>query len=216
MSKRFRNRYERSPRDFYRTPMRSTVQLIPHLRAAGVREFCEPCVGEGDLVRHLESFDLRCVYQGDIATGQDALDIASFDAPPITNPPFSILLPLLDHFLRAAPFTWLLLYADFAHKNYGRPYLPHCSDIVVAGRTAWFGEGTGTEEICWFRFDREHRTGPIFHNGAPPQGRRALICAACGKAFPPERTDQKFCKGACRQRAYRNRLLVTRPVTAQD
>ena len=39
--------------------------LIPHLR--GVRTFAEPCCGDGALVRHLESYGLRCVYAGDIA-----------------------------------------------------------------------------------------------------------------------------------------------------
>jgi hypothetical protein len=45
--------------------------LIPHLR--GVRSFAEPCYGDGALVRHLETFGLRCVYAGDISHGQDAL-----------------------------------------------------------------------------------------------------------------------------------------------
>ena len=49
------------------------MPLVPFLRAGGIRTFAEPCAGNGDLVRHLESFGLRCVYQGDIRTGQDAL-----------------------------------------------------------------------------------------------------------------------------------------------
>jgi hypothetical protein len=66
--------------------------LIPHLHGSGTRTFAEPCAGDGDLIRHLESFRLRCVHSGDIATGQDALDLAPADingAPIITNPPFS-------------------------------------------------------------------------------------------------------------------------------
>jgi hypothetical protein len=46
------------------------LPLISWLR--GVRTFAEPCCGDGALVRHLESFGLRCAYAGDIATGQDA------------------------------------------------------------------------------------------------------------------------------------------------
>ena len=90
MSKRLNSNYPLAPRDFYPTPFKAVQPLIPHLD--GIRRFAEPCCGEGDLVRHLESFGLRCVYAGDIATGQDALELTSDDiagAPIITNPPFS-------------------------------------------------------------------------------------------------------------------------------
>lgn len=207
VSKRFPKRFPRSPRDFYRTPLVSVKPLIPHLRAAGVRKFIEPCCGENDLTRLLESFGLRCVLASDIEGGHDALHIECFDAPIITNPPFFLLLPLLDHFIKRAPFTWLLLYADFAHKIYARPYIPHCSDIVAAGRTAWFGGG-GTEEVAWFRFEAGHRAGPVFHNGELCGG-RAVVCAGCGKPFRPLRSDARTCSDACRQRARRARVAVT-------
>ena len=63
-----RSNFERIPRDFYPTPDAAVPPLIPYLR--GVRTFAEPCCGDGALVRHLESFGLRCVYPGDIATGR--------------------------------------------------------------------------------------------------------------------------------------------------
>src|SRR5262245_56385768 len=114
MSKRYRNRFERRERDFYATPLVSVLPLIPHLQAARVRSFCEPCCGEGDLIRHLQSFGLRCTYAGGIAGDQDALAIERFEDPPITNPPYDrkVLLALIPHFLKAAPFFWLLLPAD--------------------------------------------------------------------------------------------------------
>jgi hypothetical protein len=84
-----RSNFERREADFYPTPQAAVVPLIPYLR--GIRTFAEPCVGDGDLVRHLESFGLRCVYQGDIRTGQDALAVNSYGKADaiITNPPFS-------------------------------------------------------------------------------------------------------------------------------
>jgi hypothetical protein len=71
-----RSNFERIPRDFYPTPFEAVLPLIPHLGNA--KTFSEPCCGGGDLVRHLESFDLRCAFAGDIATGQDALDRDSY------------------------------------------------------------------------------------------------------------------------------------------
>jgi hypothetical protein len=66
-----RSNFERREADFYPTPRAAVLPLIPHLR--GIHTFAEPCAGDGALVRHLESFGLRCVYSGDIRTGQDAL-----------------------------------------------------------------------------------------------------------------------------------------------
>ena len=51
MSKWLSGKYERRERDFYATPGSAVLPLVPHLRAARVRRFCEPCAGEGDLVR---------------------------------------------------------------------------------------------------------------------------------------------------------------------
>jgi hypothetical protein len=49
-----RSSFERIPRDFYPTPLKAVLPLIPYLR--GVRTFAEPCCADGALVRHLEGF----------------------------------------------------------------------------------------------------------------------------------------------------------------
>ena len=84
-----RSNFERREADFYPTPRAAVVPLIPYLR--GIRTFAEPCAGDGDLVRHLEAFGLRCVYAGDIRSGQDALALDYYGAVDaiITNPPWS-------------------------------------------------------------------------------------------------------------------------------
>ena len=46
-----RSDFERIPRDLYPTPAKAVQPLIPYLRAAGIRNFAEPCCGNGDLVR---------------------------------------------------------------------------------------------------------------------------------------------------------------------
>jgi hypothetical protein len=216
MSKRFPNRYAKQPRDFYPTPFVTVEPLIPHLKASRVNEFCDPCAGQGDLVRHLEFFGLRCTYAGDIETGQDALEIEHFDTPPITNPPFSrestpLLLAIIRHFIARAPCTWLLLPADRINNQNILPFLPHCSDMVVAGRDRWLQNGgTGTTALAWFRFDRMHTSGPVVHHGTAFLPRVAnQCCHTCGGVFRPTRADTQYCSSACKQKAYRAKLAVT-------
>ena len=123
------NNFKRREGDLYQTPYAAVVPLIPYLR--GVRTFAEPCCGEGDLVRHLESFGKRCVYEGDIRTGQDALAVNDFGAADavVTNPPFvrGIMHRLIAHFQRIAQ-TWLLLEADWTQTKQAAPFLLDRSD----------------------------------------------------------------------------------------
>jgi hypothetical protein len=215
-----RSTFERRPGDAYATPAPAVVPLIPYLR--GIRSFAEPCAGDGALVRHLKSLGLRCVYAGDIATGQDALELDSYGEADaiITNPPWSrdVLHGLIPHFQNIAP-TWLLLDADWKQTRQAAPYLPHCSDIVAIGRVKWIegSKHTGKDNACWYRFDSRHRSGPVFHwrdQGEVIHPRRAGICAQCGKAYEPRRCSSRFCSHACKQAAYRKRLTVTPSVTA--
>jgi hypothetical protein len=218
-----RSSFERRKADFYPTPRAAVVHLIPYLR--GIRSFAEPCAGDGDLVRHLESFGLRRVYAGDIRTGHDALTVDScgvVDAI-ITNPPFSresrpLMHRMILHFQRIAP-TWLLLPHDWSTNKGSAPYLRCCSDIVAIGRVKWI-EGskyTGKDNYGWFRFEARHANGPVFHgrdqNEIIPARRRT--CERCGRSYEPERASSRFCSPACRQATYRKRLAVTASVTAK-
>jgi hypothetical protein len=212
-----RSSFPRRPLDFYATPARAVLPLIPFLRAERIRTFAEPCCGDGALVRHLESFGLRCIYAGDISAGQDALlrdDYGGADVN-ITNPPhtWAMLRPLIGHFQRIAP-TWLLLTMDWASNKYATPFLPACSDIVSIRRVRWI-HGTkddGKDNFAWYRFDARHTAGPLFHwRDRPPLTQRAATCTTCSATFQPRRSDSRFCSSACRQRAYRERLSVTQP-----
>ena len=176
-----RSSFERIPRDFYPTPHAAVPPLIPHLR--GVRTFAEPCCGDGALVRHLESFGLRCVYAGDIATGQDALALDTYGEADaiITNPPYTreLMHTLIAHFQRIPP-TWLLLDTDWASTKQAAPFMPSCSDIVSVGRLRWI-EGTtmsGKQNFAWYRFDARHSAGPILSCAwVGADDRRASACA---------------------------------------
>jgi hypothetical protein len=205
-----RSEFERRPRDFYPTPFTAVPPLIPHLR--GIRSFAEPCAGDGALIRHLESFGLRCVYAGDIAAGRDALAADSYGTADaiITNPPWrrAELHPLIEHFAGIAT-TWLLIDQDWACTKQAVPYLACCTDILPIGRQSWIpGTSTnGKDNAAWYRFDARHvACPPVFHpfRSAPPGTSR---CRACRKPYEPQRSTSRFCSDTCRQRAHR--LSVT-------
>jgi hypothetical protein len=162
---------------------------------ASERSFAEPCCGDYALVRHLESFGLRCAYAGDIATGQDALSRSSFgkiDAI-ITNPPHSreIMHRMIMHFMGIAP-TWLLIDNDWSCNEHAGPFLPFCSDIVAIGRVKWIAGSAyaGMENYGWYRFDANHSAGPAFHGrgAAPVAGASYAVLAGapiCRSGRPP-------------------------------
>ena len=213
-----RSNFERREADFYATPRAAVVPLIPHLR--GIKTFAEPCVGDGDLVRHLETLGLRCVYAGDIRTGQDALARDSYGAADaiITNPPYTrdLMHRLIAHFQRIAP-TWLLIDYDWAATKQAAPYMPNCSDIVTIGRVKWIegSKHTGKDNYTWYRFDIRHKCGPVLHgrgHGATTPSRTGA-CEYCGKRYEPQRSSSRFCSPACRQRAHHKRPSVTLSVT---
>ena len=212
-----RSNFERREADFYPTPRAAVVPLIPYLRASGIRSFAEPCVGDGALVRHLESFGLRCVYAGDIRTGQDALALDNYGAADaiITNPPYDtahhrkLMHALIEHFQRIAP-TWLLIDFDWSATKQAAEYMRCCSDIVTIGRVKWIegSKHTGKDNHAWYRFDIRHKNGPVFHERGqgemPPS--RTRVCEQCGKRYEQQRSSSRFCSPACRQRAHHKRL----------
>jgi hypothetical protein len=163
-----RSNFKRRDRDLYPTPQHALLPLIPYLSM--VRTFAEPCCGDGRLVRWLELQGLRCVYSGDIDTGQDALAHNDYGAPDkiITNPPFSIRDQLLPHFLSIAP-TWLLLPMDFASNICDAPLLATCTDMVPFGRVRWI-EGTKDTSLA-----TRISAGSISSRATAPG--RCIICA---------------------------------------
>src|SRR3954454_12214031 len=211
-----RSNLERRPSDFYPTPRAAVEPLVPYLRR--IRSFAEPCAGDGDLVRHLESFGLHCAYAGDIRTGHDALALDRYDGADaiITNPPYTreLMHRLIAHFQRILP-TWLLLDADWALTKQAAPHLSCCSDIVAIGRVKWI-EGskyTGKDNHAWFRFDIRHSAGPVFHGRETVPSCRIAVCEQCRRIYEAQRSSARYCSDACRQRAHRRKFSVTSSVT---
>ncbi len=163
-----RSSFERKERDAYQTiDPRAVAKLLPHLR--GIRTFAEPCAGEGYLVGQLQAAGLICAYEGDIATGYDALvhpfdEDATFDAI-ISNVPWDrpTLHAMIMRFQQMAP-TWLLFDADWCHTKQSAPFMDQCSHIVTVGRLKWIPgtKMTGKDPCAWFRFHSQHTGGPRF------------------------------------------------------
>ena len=173
MSKRDKGKFEPRPRDFFPTPLKAVLPLIPYLRNEGIKNFAEPCCGEGDLIRHLESFGLelcvqratsaparthwRLVHYGDARNHQSALP-----TPPHTR---KTMHALIRHFLRSGITVWLLIDTDWAFTQQAAPFLPACTDVVTIGRVIWI-DGTdngGYDNFAWYRFDADHTDGPRLH-----------------------------------------------------
>jgi len=166
-----RSNETRRKRDFYPTPARAVPPLVPYLR--NVRNFVEPCCGEGDLIRHLEAFGLTCISASDLNAGQDALELGTIECPIITNPPHSreLMHRMIRHFQSIAPEVWLLIDYDWAATRQASPYLDACSDMVVVPRLKWIADTkwTGKDNFAWYRFYSAHSGGPKLHNDLAPK-----------------------------------------------
>ena len=175
-----RSHFIRKPRDFYPTPYKAVLPLLPHL--APRTRFAEPCVGDGALVRHLEHHGHTCSWGSDIEDRSapavvsgvevirkfpvaDALTLTTTLRQAdciITNPPFSkeILFPLIEH-LSSQNSTWLLLPADFMHNVGSAPFLVYCQHIISIGRVSWEENGvSGKDNHCWYHFDQNYEGPP--------------------------------------------------------
>ena len=127
--------------------------------------------GEGDLIRHLESFGLRCAYSGDIRSGQDALGLDHYGAADaiITNPPYTrdLMHRLIEHF-QAHRADLAVTGLGLGVNQAGAPYLSCCSDIVAIGRVKWIEGSKHTGKDNHFRFGVRHRGRSV----NPPCSRR--------------------------------------------
>jgi len=167
-----RSNFERKPRDYYRTPVEAVQPLDRHIDE--IQTFCEPCAGDGALIRSLNNLGLQCVSAYDIepqSLGIKSMDAMTLDEATlknadviITNPPWdrSILHPMIEHFSNLRP-TWLLFDADWMHTKQATQFLPRLRKVVSVGRVKWFDKTTGKDNACWYLFDRYGRTAVRFY-----------------------------------------------------
>ena len=157
-----RSDFPRNKMDLYSTPVEAVHPLTRHL-SPGIK-YCEPCAGEGALIRHLGAAGHKCVSAFDAAMGPFPRHDASFlidsdlnDAEAIiTNPPWD--RPPLHQIIERCSVlrpTWLLFDADWMHTKQASPYLEVCHAIVSIGRVRWIADSdmTGKDNCCWYLFD---------------------------------------------------------------
>jgi hypothetical protein len=149
-----RSDFARRDKDFYPTPYEAVEPLMMHLMP--YTSFIEPCVGAGDLVRHLEKNGHICKGKYDLpddATTKQYTDKAECF---ITNPPWDreILHPLIDN-LSSQKRTWLLFDAGWMFTKQAVPYLRRCAKIVTVGRVKWIpgSKMVGKDDCCWYLFN---------------------------------------------------------------
>lgn len=165
---------DRSALDFYPTPAfmtRSLLHFHPAIRRATV---IEPCSGDGAIVRVLEAAgctvwtnDLDRRHAADEA--MDATEAAYWTlcAPPvdwvITNPPFNVALPILQHAVRHARVgAAFLLRKTFLEPTEERgPWLmAHPpSRIIGEPRYSFRGKGSDSVPCDWMIWLRERVPG---------------------------------------------------------
>lgn len=157
-----RSDFARNKMDLYATPMAAVQPLLPHLGTA--LKYCEPCAGEGTLIRHLGSAGHKCVSAFDAGMGpfprHDASFITEVDLRGadiiITNPPWDrpVLHQIIERCAILRP-TWLLFDADWCHTKQASPYLEVCHTIVSIGRVKWIADSkmSGKDNCCWYLFD---------------------------------------------------------------
>jgi len=158
-----RSDFERVERDYYPTPMKAVLPLLPHLAAGTV--FIEPCAGDGRLIDHLQAHGHRCTWGVDIEPVWPMArvgDATTMKFNPnggnqyfITNPPWDrkILHPIIENLSNQLP-TWLLFDADWMHTRQATPYLTRLEKVVSIGRVKWIegSKSVGKDNCCWYLF----------------------------------------------------------------
>jgi hypothetical protein len=169
-----RSDFERRERDYYPTPVSAVLPLLPYIK--DIPAFCEPCVGDGAIVRALgdhvpcfDALDVEPIGEAIVyARHADALTLKHSECEQfthfITNPPWPSgragepTMGLIRHLADLRP-TWMLLPADFMHNRYASEVMNYCQMIVSVGRVKWIEDSdhAGKDNAAWYHFYRHVR-----------------------------------------------------------
>lgn len=154
--------------DWYPTPDEVTEVLIPHLgRLSG--PISEPCCGDGALAKVLEKHGHEVIgtdlhnrgYGIGHGPEYDIMLMKDLPAPNvITNPPFKIAGPIIEHVLSLKPdYMAMLLKASFWHaKSRHKLFEKHPPSKIIAltWRPDFMNLKRPTMEVIWCVWERGH------------------------------------------------------------
>jgi len=171
-----RSDFKRNRLDKYATPEEAVIPLLSHLKKPTY--FCEPCAGDGALIKILRRHGHKCVAAYDADPAHSVikrgyaelmvLDDLNGAEMVITNPPWDrpVLHQIIERSFFLAPH-WLLFDADWMHTKQAIPYMDACEKIVSVGRVKWIADskGAGKDNCCWYLFDWRSRGKPTIFVG---------------------------------------------------
>lgn len=174
---------KRSPADFYATPPWVTHRLLDGVLLPGGR-WLEPCAGDGELIRAINEKRLDIAWSAnelreemrpcfsellkeDVRIG-DYLEVPENEWGPepfdviVTNPPFSLALPIIKKSLRMAKKTVMLLRLNFwgseERQSFMAAFPP--DTYVLPNRPVFTVNkegkpGTDSPEYAWFVWESQ-------------------------------------------------------------
>lgn len=165
-----RSNFDRIERDFYPTPYKAVIPLIPHI--ADITRYEEPCAGNGALINCLTKHGKVCGRASDIEpksayikTGDATHQYSCLGQAFITNPPWSrdILHKIIVRLSSIAP-TYLLFDADWMHTKQSAEYMHLCKKVISVGRVKWIEDSpnTGKDNCAWYQFDKNYTGKTVF------------------------------------------------------
>jgi type I restriction-modification system DNA methylase subunit len=146
--------------DFYETPTWATELIIKEIVFPNDPSVLEPCCGSGAIVKVIEDRANATVVQFDIRDGEefDFLNMefgCRFDFS-ITNPPYSLAREFVEHSLRLANCTVMLLRLNFLASSKRKEFWqkhPPTAIHVLTKRPSFTGKGSDATDYGWFVWD---------------------------------------------------------------
>lgn len=159
----------RAADDFYRTPGWVTRAILPHLDISSHDTVCDPCAGEGAILREIargtpwgieldperaHECDGVCSCRAGNALAPAPWGVTAPDVV-IMNPPFSLALEFCERALRevvpGGTVAALMRLAMVAGQKRAAFWKAHPADVYVLPRRPSFtGHGTDSADYAWF------------------------------------------------------------------
>jgi hypothetical protein len=169
---------KRKASDLYETHYSLTREFLDNTTWYRHFSICDPCAGNGAIVKILEEYEFNLIDYHDILT--DGVDFLQDNTPVqyiITNPPYSLANEFILHakevvkekFAFLLPLTYLQ--GSYRYNNIWKDIWFPLESIYVFNRFPMLGvplreDGlmpTGMQAMAWFVWNKEHEGEPTIH-----------------------------------------------------